>query len=335
MSEKVVDLTRFDFHAKKFYFSESVRAMSAEEVGQYLLLLVSAWLGGKDASLPDNPGMLAREARVTRVSDCVLEMFPIVDTEHGRRRRNETLYEEWLKASTRLESSSERGSTGGSSRSEAKVLAARENGKLGGRRPTIVLTSNPSETEAEPKLNRSQTEPQTNPTQIKPNQPNQTSASQVSELDSSCDQEAQSADWKNIAIRHFRLFSKKPSVKFKDKYFDACKEYSEKVVLDCFDSWASGVIDWVKRENVDQPLFAFFKKLPEEASDALELLEAVQEDDARIDTEKKQAAEQKKREEAANEASIAKQRQEVVERLSATAAIGEDPRTPQEFMDEE
>ena len=151
--------------------------------------------------------------------------------------------------------------------------------------------------------------------------------------DSCSDQErTQASDWKNIAVRHYRLFSKKPSVKFKDKYFEACKEYTEEVVLDCFDSWSQGARDWVKRENVEQPLYSFFKKLPEEAADAVELREAVQEDDHRLTTEKQKADAQKQRELAANEASIARQREEVVKRMEATPVVAEDPRTPEEFM---
>ena len=80
-----VDLTRFDFHAKRIYFSESVRAMSAEEVGQYLLLLIEAWMGGKDTTLPKDSVYLAQLARVKEVSPHVMNQFHLVETQWGQR----------------------------------------------------------------------------------------------------------------------------------------------------------------------------------------------------------------------------------------------------------
>ena len=79
------------------------------------------------------------------------------------------------------------------------------------------------------------------------------------------------ADWKNIALRHRTVFGKKAGVNFKDKYFEACKNYGEDVVLQCFDDWAAGAKDWIEANNVKEPLFPFFKKLPAEAADAVEL----------------------------------------------------------------
>jgi|SRR5271166_1017473 len=79
------------------------------------------------------------------------------------------------------------------------------------------------------------------------------------------------ADWKNIALRHRSVFGRKAGVSFKDKYFEACKTYGEDVVLQCFDDWAAGAKDWVEANNVREPLFSFFKKLPDEAADAVEL----------------------------------------------------------------
>jgi len=96
-----VDLTRFDFHAKRFYFSESVRAMSAEEVGQYMLLLIEAWMGGKDTTLPNNHVYLAQLARVKEVSSLVMSQFHLVETQWGQRYQNETLFEEWMVANQR------------------------------------------------------------------------------------------------------------------------------------------------------------------------------------------------------------------------------------------
>jgi uncharacterized protein YdaU (DUF1376 family) len=90
-----VDLTRFDFRALRFLKSETVELMSAEEVGQFVLLMCHAWLAGKDASLPDNPVLLARYARCERVSDAV--MLEWKEGPDGRL-YNETLSEEWAAA---------------------------------------------------------------------------------------------------------------------------------------------------------------------------------------------------------------------------------------------
>ena len=158
-----VDLTRFDFHAKRFYFSESVRAMSAEEVGQYLLLLIEAWMGGKDTTLPKDSVYLAQLARVKEVSPHVMNQFHLVETQWGQRYQNETLFEEWVICTQRQEIASENGRKGGMSTSVYKIDAARENGRLGGR-----PKQNPSETEAEPIPKPIQT----NPNQSKPSQSN-------------------------------------------------------------------------------------------------------------------------------------------------------------------
>ena len=90
-----VDLTRFDFRALRFLKSEDVEVMTAEEVGQYILLMCHAWLGGKNASLPDNPVLLARYARCERVSEAVMREWK--EGADGRL-YNETLSEEWAAA---------------------------------------------------------------------------------------------------------------------------------------------------------------------------------------------------------------------------------------------
>lgn len=81
--------------------SENVKSMTAEEVGQYVLLLCAAWLGAKDATLPNNPVYLARTARCEygeTVSPIVMERFHIVTTEWGDRLQNDTLFGEWTRA---------------------------------------------------------------------------------------------------------------------------------------------------------------------------------------------------------------------------------------------
>jgi uncharacterized protein YdaU (DUF1376 family) len=86
------DLTRFDFNALRFLKSEHVEMLTAEEVGQLVLLKCNAWLGGKNASLPNNPTLLAKYARCERVSEAVLREWK--EGPDGRL-YNKTLSEEW------------------------------------------------------------------------------------------------------------------------------------------------------------------------------------------------------------------------------------------------
>jgi hypothetical protein len=87
-----IDLTRFDFHALRFLKSENVEIMTAEEVGQFVLLMCHAWLGGKAASLPNNPTLVSKYARCERVSEAVMREWKV--GQDGRL-YNETLSEEW------------------------------------------------------------------------------------------------------------------------------------------------------------------------------------------------------------------------------------------------
>jgi uncharacterized protein YdaU (DUF1376 family) len=93
-------LTRFDFDALDFL--GGVAAMTAEEVGQYVLLLVQAWIAGRDCTLPDDPAGLARIARAAcgEVSRRVLEKFD--KTPEGRV-VNHRLLQEWQAAKARSE----------------------------------------------------------------------------------------------------------------------------------------------------------------------------------------------------------------------------------------
>ena len=124
------------------------------------------------------------------------------------------------------------------------------------------------------------------------------------------------ADWKNIALRHKRQFGIKASVKFKDKYFAACEQYGEEVVLQCFDAWAPGAKDWVGSHAVDHPLYAFFKQLPEEAEDTLEV-------DAAEKEEKEQQEEQQKIAEQTLAESITRQDAAFNERMSTHPVVNE------------
>lgn len=109
---KPMDLTRFDFYALRFRESETVQQMTAEEVGQYLLLMVEAWLHGKNASLPNNPKLLAIYARVPKVSDLVLSCW----TERDGRLYNERLSDEWDATVVRHDFAHERAKKGAEAR---------------------------------------------------------------------------------------------------------------------------------------------------------------------------------------------------------------------------
>lgn len=98
-----VELTRMDFHVARFMESEAVEDMSAEEIGQFCLLLFKAWLLAKDCTLPDDTTKLATYARVSKVSSRVLDQFPRVVGPLGRRRRNEVQYGVWIAARARSE----------------------------------------------------------------------------------------------------------------------------------------------------------------------------------------------------------------------------------------
>lgn len=230
-----VDLTRFDFHAKRFYFSESVRAMSAEEVGQYMLLLIEAWMGGKDTTLPNNGVYLAQLARAKEVSPLVMSQFHLVETQWGQRYQNETLFEEWLVCTQRQEAAIEAGRKGGASTSVYKTDAARENGRLGGR-PKL----NPSETEGEPKPKPIQT----NPNQSKPSQ-------------------YDSGTFKNLAVRYRRVFHVNLSHGNiqKEEYSKACREFSEDIVLSKFDDWSPDNL-WIRERRHTNGLRQFYESLP-------------------------------------------------------------------------
>src|SRR5258708_7264878 len=97
---KPIRLTRFDFDAAEFLADEDVAAMTAAEVGQFVLLKCAGWLGGKDATLPNDQRTLARLARATngRVAPVVMRKF--ISTAEGRL-SNPELSEEWKAACAR------------------------------------------------------------------------------------------------------------------------------------------------------------------------------------------------------------------------------------------
>jgi hypothetical protein len=161
--------------------------------------------------------------------------------------------------------------------------------------------------------------------EVKQSEEKESQASEFSVSSDSVSQEQNTGGtWKNLSIRHFRLFGgKKPSVKFTAQYAAACLKYGEQIVLDCFDSWANGSAAWIKSQNIEQPLFIFFKNLDKEAEDAMELAEALKEDDSRIEQEKRAVAERGKQAAAAQDESIERQTQEIIARRDARPAVSE------------
>lgn len=78
------------------------------------------------------------------------------------------------------------------------------------------------------------------------------------------------SDWSNLRRLHRNTLGRKPDKSmFAHKYAAACETYGEEVVLACFGEWGPTAKDWVREKNVDHPLHAFFKKLPDMASEEL------------------------------------------------------------------
>ena len=285
------DLTRFDFHVVRFMNSYDVEVMTAEEIGQYILLLCKSWLLAHDATLPDDIEYISRTARVTKVSDRVLAKFPVVETEQwGSVRRNHTLFEEWERASDRSDIARERVS------------------RRSDRNPTVVDTA--VGTTVRRPLISSAYPNQPIPNQSESNQPipNQSESSQDVSVSVSSHR---SADWKNFAIPYRNVFKKKAGTEFKKRYYEACSKYGEDVVLEYFHTWATdNQREWCEATGFDRPLNLFFKKLPEEAADIKDLNIAEKE-------EQTEAAEQRAHSEQVQAESIERQTQETIKFLTS------------------
>lgn len=260
----MADLTRFDFHAKKFYFSEDVQVMSAEEVGQYLLLLVAAWLGGKDTSLPDNAVLLARMARVNKVSELVLAKFPVVETEYGPRRRNDTLYGEWKAANLRVQLGKENANKRWGNTTEDGTPIAPQKTATGLPVPKPVqampLQAMPTRARVE----------SSSPSQAE--QPEE-KATAASDLGLTAPDPAQAIDFKTFRhewqnVTKIALGRDKRTV---EKYEEACRTFGAGKVHFGLSKWATvRTLDWVKEHAIREPFSLFLKQLEatlERASD--------------------------------------------------------------------
>lgn len=274
MAEDRFDFQRFDFHAKRFYFSESARVMTAEEVGQYLLLLVEAWMGSKDASLPDNPVLLARYARVQVVSEKVLAMFPVVETEHGPRRQNETLFGEWQAAVARSAS----GTAKAGARWGAKPVQSPSNAPA-------LLVHTPGKSTAIPVPSPGPYHAGSGPGQTGPFQTNPSPSpigDQGLEVGAG-DRRALPApalpgaeptaapDFKTFRITWRSLIKKSlgHNKTVEAAYFKACEEYGADVVLRMLQDWATPrTVEWAS--TIAYPYGAFIKQLSKLADRATE-----------------------------------------------------------------
>jgi hypothetical protein len=133
------------------------------------------------------------------------------------------------------------------------------------------------------------------------------------------------ADWKALALRHRAAFKKKAAVAFRDQYLAACDKYGEDVVLQCFDEWAANNKDWMIEKGFKEPLRLFFKILPEEAVDTMELNTAEQE-------QKAEATEKQQRETTAIENGIQQQIEEHQRELRKPSNVNEV--NPEDFFKE-
>jgi uncharacterized protein YdaU (DUF1376 family) len=227
----MAELTRFDFHVNRFLNSEDVENMTAEEVGQYILLLCHSFVKGREASLPDDDVVFARYARVEKVSDLVMKKFPVVETEWGPRRRNNPLYEEYLRAKARSE---------------------------GGRKAVAERWENDSNTNVDTDVIRTYNDPKTKvDTHTIPYQsiPTHTTPNHSSGFSP--------GNWKTLAIRFRGVIGKfiSSTKTNKQKYSEFCNQYGEDRVLSAFDDWAGQNKSWLAEKG--DALFFFWKELPD------------------------------------------------------------------------
>lgn len=214
--------------------SEDVERMTDAEVGQYMLLLCKSFVSGKAASLPDDPKYLAKWARCKRVSDLVLSKFPLVETEWGRRRRNETIYGEWLSAADRSASASERGKKGNEIR-----WGQGGNGDRSGGSPSDRYSDTPA-------IATSHT--------IPINHTNQNIHEESSGQGS----------FKTIRAHWYRYFKKdlSTSKRNKEQYAQSCATYGEDRLLEYLKQWAVAN-EWVaSHAKGENRLYVFLADLP-------------------------------------------------------------------------
>ena len=236
----------------------------------------------------------------------IMKRFTVCSHDPNLLEQNRVL-KDWNRVQDALTASREYGRNGG-------LKSAASRGGQGGVRKTLV-----SELGGVNQLNVTNV---TEPTEL--NQPTNETESSVS-----VSSFHRSADWKNFAIPYRNVFRKKAGTEFKKRYYEACSKYGEDVVLECFHAWATdNQREWCEANGFDRPLNIFFKKLPEEAADAVDLNITEKE-------EQTAAAEQRARSEQIQAESIERQTAEINAILSATSLDPETECKLEDIMAEE
>ena len=125
---------------------------------------------------------------------------------------------------------------------------------------------------------------------------------------SSSEPKATAADWKILAVRYKRYFGSKASTTLQDKYYNACNAYGEDIVLACFEDWVPEGVAWKRRDPDAQPLYSFFKKLPDMVADEIAIQNAEKKEQEQTRIAQVQAA----KAQTESEAYIAQQKKDMV-----------------------
>lgn len=138
--------------------------------------------------------------------------------------------------------------------------------------------------------------------------------------------EKQMPNWRNIATRHRNLLGKMVASpkKHQEKYFEFCNNFGEDIVLECFEQWAPSKRQWAQ-DPQSQPIFDFWKQLPDLAADLLAIKEEENAQQKAIQSEQQN----QNKENAAVEQHVAAQKKADGEFMKSSPAPGneEDPIT--------
>lgn len=134
------DITRITLNVYNMANSEYIDSLTDAELGQWMRLFMKSVLIAKECTLSTDEKLLASYTKSRKLSPRVLESYPVVETELGLRRRNDTLYTAWCMVRTRSVDASESRSQGRVRPVEPKPL---ESSKVADERQTRVSqTSN-------------------------------------------------------------------------------------------------------------------------------------------------------------------------------------------------
>jgi hypothetical protein len=95
------DITRITLNVYNLANSEYIDSLTDAELGQWMRLFMKSVLIAKECTLSTDEKVLSGYTKSRKVSPRILESFPVVNTEHGMRRRNNTLYVAWCEVRTR------------------------------------------------------------------------------------------------------------------------------------------------------------------------------------------------------------------------------------------